>query len=400
MATRRRTWLALLPVLALLAAPGCRRAGAPTLPDGGYDRGPVIDSHTLITQLDGPIDVALSLFERVGVTKFCNKNGGAPGTRAYEATLRIKHRLGPRFEFFSNPVWYGVEEPGWGEREADRLELAVRSGARGIKFFKVMGLGARDAAGKLIPVDDPRFDPIMERAARLNAIVALHIGDPVAFFAPPTPDNERYDELKQAPDWSFYGQDYPPFAELMAARDRLIARHPKTTFLLIHVGNYPENLQHVAATLDRFPNVYTDTSARVPEIGRKPAAEVRAFFERFQDRILFGTDLAISPYGYQLGSVSEKEPTFDDAVEFYRRHYRYFETDAKQLEHPTPIQGRWKVDGIALPHAVLRKLYHDNAQKLIWERTMGVPVVDPFAPQPESAPASRPSPTPSSAPAP
>jgi predicted TIM-barrel fold metal-dependent hydrolase len=374
-------------VICLVALGACRKSTGSTT-DSGAGRGPVIDSHTLITPIDGPIDTALEIFKRVGVVKFCNKNGGPVGSRVFAATLQQKHRLKQQFEFFVNPDWRGVEEKGWGEREAEYLERGVRWGAKGIKFFKAMGLGARDLDGKLIAVDDPRFDPIMDRAATLNVIVALHIGDPKAFFEAPTPQNERYDELKLAPDWSFYGGDYPTLIALLDARDRLIARHPKTTFLLIHVGNYPEDLDHVSRTLERYPNVFIDTSARVPEIGRKPPDTVRSFFVRWQDRILFGTDLAIGSDRIQLGSVSEKPPTIADAAEFYERHYRYFETDARNLEHPTPIQGRWKVNGIKLPHKVLRKLYFDNAERLIFQRTVAVPVVDPFDGVPEALPES------------
>jgi predicted TIM-barrel fold metal-dependent hydrolase len=377
MIAHMRTGTAAAVFSCLLALGACRKGHGPGS-DAAAGRGPVIDSHTLVTPIDGPIDTALEIFKRVGVVKFCNKNGGPVGSPVFAASVQQKHRLKQQFEFFVNPDWSGVQEKGWGEREADYLESGVRWGAKGIKFFKAMGLGARDRAGKLIAVDDPRFDPIMDRAAKLNVIVALHIGDPKAFFEAPTPQNERYDELKLAPDWSFYGGDYPPLIELLDARDRLIARHPKTTFLLIHVGNYPEDLDHVSRTLERYPNVFIDTSARVPEIGRKPPGAVRSFFVRWQDRILFGTDLAIGSDQMQLGSVSEKPPTIADAAEFYERHYRYFETDAKNLEHPTPIQGRWKVDGIKLPHEVLRKLYFDNAERLIFQRTVTVPVVDPF----------------------
>lgn len=370
--------VALICGAVIAGSSGCPKRDLPRLPDGGVDRGPVIDSHTLITPVDESIDITLELFKRVGVVKFCNKNGGYVGSRLFAATIQQKHQLKERFEFYVNPNWRGVTEPGWGQREADNLEQAVRWGAKGIKFFKIMGLGVRDAQYKLIPVDDPRYDPIMERAAKLNAVVALHIGDPKAFFEPPTSQNERYDELKHAPDWSFYGGDYPPLLDLLEARNRLIARHPKTTFLLIHVGNYPEDLDHVGKTLEKYPNVYIDTSARVPEIGRKPPADVHRFFVRWQDRILFGTDLAIGPDHVQLGSISDTPPTFEDAVEFYRRHYRYFETDDKNFDHPTPIQGRWKISGIKLPHDVLRKLYYDNAEKLIFTRAMSVPVVDPL----------------------
>lgn len=368
----------------LLAAPACRKPAKPVPPP---PRGPVIDSHTLITPLDESIDVALAVFERVGVVAFCNKNGGALGTRMFAATARIKHRLGDRFEFFANLDWRGIDDPDWGRREADRLEREVRYGAKGLKVFKALGLGVRDAEGRLLAVDDPRLDPIFERAARLNVIVALHTGDPKAFFEPVGPDNERYDELKLAPSWSFHGKDFPSREALLAARDRVLRKHRATTFLLIHLANNPEDLAYVGRLLDDNPNVYVDTSARLAEIGRHPPEQVRALFSRHADRILFGTDVAISPRGMQLGSVSPDPPTAEDAVRFYESHFRYFETADRGLAHPTPIQGRWKVDGAALPRDVLRKLYHDNAKSLIFDRKVAVPVVDPFAEKVEPAPA-------------
>jgi predicted TIM-barrel fold metal-dependent hydrolase len=342
----------------------------PGQPD--FARGPIIDSHTLITPLDESIKTALALFSKVGVVKFCNKNGGYLGSPLFDATLRVKHELKDRFEFFANLDWEGVEKRGWARREADRLEHEIALGAKGLKIFKSLGLSARDAKGKLIAVDDPSLDPIFERAGRLNAIVALHVGDPKAFFLPPTPDNERYDELSLAPDWSFYGGDYPSQENLLKQQINRIKRHPKTTFLLIHFGNDAEDLDYVERLLATYPNVYTDISARVPEIGRHPANKVRDLFIRFQDRILFGTDLALSPDNMQLGSVSTKPETFDDAVEFYRKHFRFLESDEKQIDHPTPIQGRWKIDAINLPMPVLRKVYYDNAERLIFQRKVGL----------------------------
>lgn len=398
-------------MFSLLLPLACQRQqpSRPLLADGGYDRGPVIDSHTLITPLDPSIDLALKIFKKVGIVKFCNKNGSFLGSRAFAYTLRMKHRLGDKFAFFVNVSWRGVNQPGWGMNEARRLEQEVRYGAKGIKFFKALGLGVRDSAGKLIAVDDARLDPIMDKAAELNVIVAMHTGDPKAFFEPPTPDNERYDELKRAPDWSFYGKDYPSRMSLLKARERLIARHPKTTFLLIHLGNNPEDLEYTSSILDKFPNVYMDISARVPEIGRHPVPKLRAFFSRYQDRILFGTDLALSPGYMQLGSVAEdpdKPPSFADAVKFYRAHYRFLESKEKGIDHPTPIQGHWKINGIYLPHKILRKIYYTNADKLIFQRQVTVPVVDPLAeknqqpqqkPTAASSPATRPAPAAASA---
>jgi hypothetical protein len=370
-ATHRR----LAAILLLLYAFACKKH--PTQGSAATERGPIIDSHTLIAPIDDSIDTALAVFKRVGVVKFCNKNGGFFGSRGFTATLRIKHRLKEQFEFFVNPSWNRVVEPGWGENEADRFEREVHWGAKGIKFFKAMGLGARDIDDKLIPIDDPRFDPIMARAAKLNAVVAIHVADPKAFFEPPTPQNERWDELKLAPDWSFYGGDFPPFMELWKQTERLITRHPNTTFLLIHLG-MSEDLDYMEKLLDAHPNVYVDTSARVPEFGRHPVDKVRRFFTKFQDRILFGTDLSISPDHWQLGSVSETPVGPEDAVKSYQAHFRFFETEDKNIDHPTPIQGRWKVNAIHLPPEVLHKLYYANADRLIFTRAMTVPVTDPM----------------------
>ena len=379
-ATHRITTL----IFCFLASGACRKSMAPQSGET-LDRGPVIDSHTLIAPIDDSIDTALAVFKRVGVVKFCNKNGGYLGSRAFAATLQVKHRLKEQFEFFANVSWNRVAESGWGENEADRFEREVGFGAKGMKFFKAMGLAARDANEKLIPIDDARFDPIMDRAAKLNAVIAIHVGDPKAFFEPPTPDNERYDELKLAPDWSFYGEDYPPLMELWKETERLVSRHPATTFLFIHLG-LSEDLDYMEKLLDAHPNVFVDTSARVPEFGRHPVDKVRAFFLKFQDRILFGTDLSISPDHWQLGSVSETPVGIEDAVKFYQAHFRFFETDLKNIDHPTPIQGRWKVNAIHLPSDVLHKLYFANAEKLIFARKVTVPVVDPIE-DPPTAPA-------------
>jgi len=374
-------------VLCFLAVGACRKNMAHKT-GATVDRGPVIDSHTLIAPLDGPIDTALKLFKRVGVVKFCNKNGGYMGSRAFAATLQVKHRLKDQFEFFVNVSWNGVTEPGWGAREAERLQREVGYGAKGIKFFKAMGLGARDAKGQLIHIDDTRFDPIIERAASLNVVVAIHVGDPKAFFEPPTPQNERYDELKLAPDWSFYGEDYPPLMELWNQTERLLSRHPTTTFLFIHLG-LSEDLDYMERLLDSHRNVYVDTSARIPEFGRHPVDRVRRFFLKFQDRILFGTDLSIGPDTWQLGSVSETPVGFEDAVKFYQAHFRFFETDLQNIDHPTPIQGRWKVNAIHLPIDVLHKLYYANAERLIFARKVSVAVVDPLDEPPASSSSTR-----------
>jgi predicted TIM-barrel fold metal-dependent hydrolase len=371
-----RTSAVLALLLALLPA-SCERlrlppdrkpaATAPAKPYSPLGNGlRIIDSHVHITPLPEPMNLALRIFSRVGVEKFAVKSAGVPGEPRYEATVKLARALGEKMAYFTNLDWDGIDDPGWGEREAARLEQAMKEGASGLKIFKALGLGVRTADGKLLKIGDPRLEPIWSRAAKTGAIVAWHVADPVAFFKPIDKNNERYDELKLAPEWSFHGQDFPSYGELMKAFETVVHTHPKTTFLGIHLASYPEDLDAAARLLDRCPNLHVDISARVPEIGHHPAEKARAFFLKYQDRILFGTDLIVTSNGMQLGSVSEKPPELEDALRFYASHRQYFETADRQIAHPTPIQGRWKVDAINLPRAALQKLYYDNADRLIF----------------------------------
>jgi predicted TIM-barrel fold metal-dependent hydrolase len=248
---------------------------------------------------------------------------------------------------------------------ADTFEQRIEEGAQGLKVFKSLGLKSRDATGRLIPVDDPRLDPIWERAGQLNVPVLIHTADPVAFFGPFDESNERWEELRTHPDWHFGKPDIPGHDTLLAQRNRVIERHPDTTFIGAHVGNYPENLAYVAACLDRYPNFYIDTGARLGELGRHPPSLVREFFKKYQDRILFGSDLMMG-----WAKFEDRAPkTLLDFAKFYHAHWTFFEGQDRQIEYPCyPIQGKWHVNAVALPETVLRKFYTRNAQRLIFKR--------------------------------
>ncbi|MCL2823928.1 MAG: amidohydrolase family protein [Polyangiaceae bacterium] len=328
---------------------------------------PIIDSHVHILPTMDTLERTVSVFDNAGIGPFVVKSAGTVGSTKYKASLAMSRFLKGRMRSFANLDWRSVNSPNFVSEQSVLLEQAKQDGIVGIKIFKALGLSIRDTNGKLIPADSKKLAPLFDTCGKLGLIVAWHIADPVAFFEPVTPENERYDELKLAPDWSFHGSDYPSHAELMAAQDRVIKRHPNTVFLLIHFGNNPENIDYVDRLLDSSPNVYIDTSARVPEIGRHPADKVRALFIKHQDRILFGSDFIAGHNGsMQLGSVSDHEPTVADAQEFFMRHWQYFESEQTQIAHPTPSQGNWKVDAIGLPLPVLRKLYVTNAQKLLF----------------------------------
>jgi len=233
------------------------------------------------------------------------------------------------------------------------------------KSFKALGLRHKDAAGKLLRFDDPRFDPVWAKCGELGIPVTFHVGDPAAFFRPPTPDNERYGELGVHPEWSFYGPEWPAREELLTQMVNVVSRHPATRFIGVHFGNNPENYRYVAALLDRCPNFNIDTAARVPEIGRHDPVKLREFFVKYQDRIVFGSDTVYGPDNFDLGVPVPGKRTAAEARTFFDAHWRFFETAARQIEHPSPIQGKWKVNAINLPPTVLRKLYHDNAARLV-----------------------------------
>jgi predicted TIM-barrel fold metal-dependent hydrolase len=133
--------------------------------------------------------------------------------------------------------------------------------------------------------------------------------------------------------------------ELIAARDRMIAKHPKTTFVVLHVGNWPENLDNVEALLKRFPNVMIEFGARQAELGRQPRRTYKLFTD-FPDRVMFGTDN-------------------DFGADLYQSYFRWLETDDEYFDYyDSPAQGRWKIYGLKLPNPVLEKIYHLNAERL------------------------------------
>ncbi|HEU4389867.1 MAG TPA: amidohydrolase family protein [Blastocatellia bacterium] len=250
-----------------------------------------------------------------------------------------------RFIVFTQIDWTRIDEPDFSRMMVDQLRDAVRRGARGLKILKELGLTVKDKSGKLVTVDDPRLDPIWEECGRLGIPVAIHVTDPEAFFHPVDATNERYEELSRHPDWSFYGPQFPSKESILDARNRVFARHPRTTFISLHVGNWPENLDYVSAVLRKYPNVVVEFGARQAELGRQPR-RARRFFLDYQDRILFGTD-------FGMGEA------------MYRNHFRWLETADEYFEYwGYPNQGRWAIYGLNLPDNVLEKVYHLNAERV------------------------------------
>jgi len=318
---------------------------------------PVFDSHVHIgaLQMDGDRDEPESLDEMVGYLKASGVIGvinlkmfwGEP----LKEHLEFLNGHEDYIHTFASVDITRLEETGFAAYADDLLKQFKAMGIRGLKFWKNIGCTLKDSKGNYIRVDDSRLRPIWEAAAKYELLVLFHIADPKSFFTPVDEKNEFYESLCENPDWSFYGDGRYSFDALMAQQDNLLSQNPDTTFVIPHVGSCAEDLAWVGAQLDKHPNMHIDISARINLLGRQPYT-AREFFIKYQDRILFGTDYSCS----------------EGARDFYADHYRFLETFD---EYFRPIrswgwgQGRWNIYGVGLPDEVLKKLYAENALRLI-----------------------------------
>jgi predicted TIM-barrel fold metal-dependent hydrolase len=306
-------------------------------------RFPVIDYHNHLDSMQ-PADV-LKVMDQCGVEHVVNITMQV-GQTALDIMDRFHNHAPDRFSSIGWMNWSGVERDDFVQVTMDRLRRLVDHGACGIKFWKDLGLTLRDTDGSLLRIDDERFSPIFEACGTLGLPVMFHTSDPSAFFDPIDAHNERYEELAAHPDWGFHGLPVTK-RELLEQRNRVIARHTATTFVGAHCAESGEDLAYLAQQLDELPNLQIDISARTPELGRQPYS-ARAFFLKYADRILFGTDLL-------------------PEVEMYRLHYRFLETADEYFEYPSHAsrQGRWNIYGLFLPDDVLLKVYRENALRLL-----------------------------------
>lgn len=323
---------------------------------------PVVDVHThfmfKLRENRQALNDFVAVMDRNGIAVCVSLDGRLDGTFGRHRDFLWKHHH-DRFVIFAHLDWRGdgvedqpstwaCNQPGFAQRTAARIRHAVDEGASGLKIFKNFGLRYRYPDGSLIKIDDRRFDPIWKVCGELGIPVIMHTADPAAFFDPVDATNERWEELSRHPDWSFYGDEFPARSELLEARNRVIRRHPETTFIGAHVANNPEDLNEVAAWLDQMPNLVVEIASRIGELGRQPYT-ARRFMIRYADRIMFGTD----------GPQPEAR---------LNAYWRFLETKDESFaysEKIPPPQGMWNIHGVGLPPDVLKKIYHLNAAKFI-----------------------------------
>ena len=342
----------------------------------------IIDLHQHIDFTPEHLARAVKMMDAVGVGVAVNLGTGVvtPGKEGgpseFERNKALSDKLHPgRLIHYMLLDYKGFDEEGFAERAAAQIETGHRLGAAGLKEFKRLGLFLRDSKGKLIRIDDARLDLMWEKCGELGMPVSIHVADPKAFWEPFNDRNERWKELKDHRSWWFGdAAKYPPRMELLEALDRVIARHPKTTFVCVHFANNSEELDWVDAALDRRPNMMADLAARIPELGRHETATLQKLFIKHQDRIVFATDFMVYNRLILGSSGSEPPPTDEDGITFFTKEWRWLETLDRDWAHMTPIQGDWTISSIGLPTNVLRKIYFDNARKLL-ARSLPPPVI-------------------------
>ncbi len=326
---------------------------------------PVIDAHNHLFA-DMPAEEMTRVMDAVGVRIFLNVTGNCAlpfDANGYTIRRRDLNEYGTgwmskqpgRFAALTMAEFARWDEftldldGGFADQCIAALEGDMRKGALGLKITKELGLRFHTPDGKMIAVDDPRLAPVWKRAGDLGIPVLIHTSDPVGFFLPADERNEHLPTLRKYPGWSFHGSHYSKW-ELLDQRTRMMAAHPGTTFICAHVANNPEDLDWVSALMEKHPNVCIDFSARMDELGRQPYS-ARDFFLRFQDRILFGSDMPISP-------------------EMYRAYFRFLESRDEYFDYPGYVGEsdnvtRWKIYGLSLPDEVLEKIYNKNALRII-----------------------------------
>ena len=320
---------------------------------------PVLDFHTHFGNLFGTVvekDNYLDLYETMdvveeiksyGVKKIVNLDGGWG-----DEHLRMREKLDVAGDFivhFGQLPVDSFEEAGFESFVYNTMRDLHANGVKGMKFWKIIGLGIKDKAGKYLRPDDERLRCIWQTAAEFGMVILFHIADPVAFFLPADEKNEHYELLKDRSDWLFTNPELYTFKQLMEMQENLLEQNQNTKFVIPHFGGYAENLRQVGIWLDRFPNMYVDIAERINELGRQPYTS-KAFFERYADRILFGTDLV---------------PT---DIERYTIYFRFLETMDEYFSYRTDkgfILGDWHIYGIGLDDDVLKKIYSRNAEMLL-----------------------------------
>jgi predicted TIM-barrel fold metal-dependent hydrolase len=269
---------------------------------------------------------------------------GQSGETLQKSLANIKATAPKRFIVFANINFSGIGSDGWTENAVKQLAQDVKNGANGLKVYKSLGFSVKDNTGKRVTVDDPRLDAIWEKCGELKIPVIIHTADPKPFWDPLDENNERWLELKTHPGRKRGTNDPAPFETLIEEQHRMFKKQPKTTFIAAHFGWYANDLARLSSLLDEMPNVVVEFGAVIAELGRQPKA-AKAFFTKYQDRILFGKDSWVP--------------------EEYTTYFRVLETEDEYFPYHKKYHAFWRMYGMGLPDDILKKIYYKNALRVI-----------------------------------
>jgi len=311
-----------------------------------------IDAHVHLYKDDPAFD-ALMQHLKLRILDICVIDDRDPYAKGLEPqrtdVLKVAHRTRGRAALCTTFSPYEFEEPGFAERTIYQLDADFEQGAIAVKIYKVMGMEMKSKTGKYVMPDDPAFEPIYKDIAAHHRTVVAHLAEPDSCWQAPNPASPDYEYYQQNPqEYAYAHPEWPSKAAILAARDHLVAENPKLRVVGAHLGSMEADVSEIAARLDRYPNFAVDTAARVPYFMLQPRDKVRAFLIKYQDRVLYATDLVVMPKDDTDKALAEWNST-------YERDWKFFATD-QMVEY----KGH-RYQGLALPDAVLRKIFHDNA---------------------------------------
>ncbi|MFQ5704192.1 MAG: amidohydrolase family protein [Gemmatimonadales bacterium] len=300
-------------------------------------------AHPRGTMSSDSLDALVAAMDAMNMGVMVNLSGGQ-GERLQRTIANMRGRYPDRFVVFANLIFRNIGDPDWTNKAVNQLEMDVRAGASGLKIFKNLGMTVKDENGERLHTDDPRLDPVWAKAGELGIPVLIHTGDPFQFWQPQDKYNERWFELKERPRRIRPPDRFPPWKTIMQEQWNVIRRHPETTFISAHLSWLGGNLARLGKLLDEMPNMNTEIGAVLAELGRQPKT-AREWLIKYQDRVLFGKD-AWGPSEYHV-------------------YFRELETDDEYFEYYRKRHAFWRLYGLQLPDSVLRKIYYENALRII-----------------------------------
>ncbi|HEY3235365.1 MAG TPA: amidohydrolase family protein [Polyangiaceae bacterium] len=249
------------------------------------------------------------------------------------------------------------DDPGYVERVIEQLDQDFSAGAIACKVWKNIGMEARTPEGDFVMVDHPILEPIFRHLEKLDRVLILHIGEPRACWEPLNESSPHYEYYRDNPEWHMHSRpDFPSHQALVDARDRVVARHPKLRMIGAHLGSLEYDVAEIAKRLDSFPNFAVDTAARMGDLALKEPPRVRDFFTKYEDRVLWGSDLIAETPLSELPK-ERRQPALDRIRAGYQTELDYYTSDVELTV------ARRSVKGISLSEAIQRKLFEANARR-------------------------------------